>query len=487
MACATSRGRHQPLGQFVREGARPHRRVRPLRADDVHAHAAGGPLVGEALDEVDHAGLAGRIGHVVRPAAGEGARGEGGERSPTGHEMAVCGAGDVQGAGQVDVDDLREGGRRRVRQRPEAQDPGRHDHVVEAAQRRRRGRDPGIHRSRIAHVEAGRAALHDRAGTEPDRVVGDRPPDPVRPADDQDPGTVQPADGGHVGRREGPHLEHPVGHDEIDPGRDLEVHLVARDGQDAGPRHVPQDEAAVVRRAEVAGVRGRLVRLREDRHAEDLRCLAPPVAAALRDLDDLAVLDDDERVGAGDDRVRGVRRAVDHRRDGPPDHVERDQRPDRVVHDDDVVVGGVEGQQARARALVAGRPAGHHAGGDRHPGGGQLALGLRDPVRVRHDHEIVDAGGGDRPDAAQEDRLAGEADELLRHLRAEAVPGAAGQEDRMDSHRLHDRGASRSSTGADPAAVSRAGGRPSRNPGAARTSQVDIPQPSSRTRRSSRH
>ena len=38
------------------------------------------------------------------------------------------------------------------------------------------------------------------------------------------------------------------------------------------------------------------------------------------------------------------------------------------------------------------------------------------------------------PQAAQEDLLAGEADELLGHLRAEAVAVAAGQEDGVDLH-----------------------------------------------------
>jgi hypothetical protein len=55
---------------------------------------------------------------------------------------------------------------------------------------------------------------------------------------------------------------------------------------------------------------------------------------------------------------------------------------------------------------------------------------------VGDDDEVVDPGRRDGPDGAQEDWIAGEADELLRHVRAEPVPIAAGQDDRMKSHGL---------------------------------------------------
>ena len=109
------------------------------------------------------------------------------------------------------------------------------------------------------------------------------------------------------------------------------------DSQDPGARDVSEDQAAVVRRGQVAGGRRRLVGLRQDGHAEDLWRLAAPVAAAVGDLDHLAVFDDDEGVRAGDDGVRGVRAPIGDRGDRSPDHVERHQRPDGVVHEDDVV------------------------------------------------------------------------------------------------------------------------------------------------------
>ena len=97
---------------------------------------------------------------------------------------------------------------------------------------------------------------------------------------------------GVLDRRQHPHLQHPVGHDHVDPGRDLDVHLVARDGDDPDARHVPQDEAAVVGRRQVARPRRRLVRARQHPSAERLGRLAAAVAAPLGDLDDRVVLDD---------------------------------------------------------------------------------------------------------------------------------------------------------------------------------------------------
>ena len=50
--------------------------------------------------------------------------------------------------------------------------------------------------------------------------------------------------------------------------------------------------------------------------------------------------------------------------------------------------------------------------------------------------ELVDARAGDRADAAQEDQLAGQAHELLRHLGAEAVARSAGKHERVNPHQL---------------------------------------------------
>ena len=142
-------------------------------------------------------------------------------------------------------------------------------------------------------------------------------------------------------------------------------------------------------------------------------------------------VDDDQRVRARDDGVGGVRRPAGDGFDGPDDDVDRHERSDRVVDDHDVVVLRIEAQEAIARALVAGPAAGHDRGRDGQTGPGDDRLRLLEPVRVRHDDQPVDPGGRDRPDAAQEDLLAGEAHELLGHLGPEAVAVTAGQEDRV--------------------------------------------------------
>jgi len=54
---------------------------------------------------------------------------------------------------------------------------------------------------------------------------------------------------------------------------------------------------------------------------------------------------------------------------------------------------------------------------------------------VRHDHEAVEPRLGDGSHAAGEDRLAGEPHELLGHLGAESVAGAAGEDQAVGTHR----------------------------------------------------
>ena len=98
----------QPFGRLARERAPSHRRVGPLRADSVDADPLVGPLLGQALGHVDQGRLAGRIGHVIGPAAGERARGEHRQRAAGPAEEGVGRSSHVQGAGEVDVDDLRE-------------------------------------------------------------------------------------------------------------------------------------------------------------------------------------------------------------------------------------------------------------------------------------------------------------------------------------------------------------------------------------------
>ena len=96
---------------------------------------------------------------------------------------------------------------------------------------------------------------------------------------------------------------------------------------------------------------------------------------------------------------------------------------------------GARNVEAVARALVARRATGDDL--DRHvqsrpaPRGASVSSiqsGMRD------DDDPVDAGLDDRAQAAQEDRLAGQPDELLGHLRREPVTAATGQEDRVDPH-----------------------------------------------------
>ena len=291
------------------------------------------------------------------------------------------------------------------------------------------------HRCVVAHVESHRASIDLDLGALAPRLIGDPHPDPVRAADDvqlRARDRVRPD--GILGRGDGPHLEHAIGEHEVDPRRDLEVDLVAGDRHDPGARHVAQDQAAVVGRREIASCRGGRVRLGEGALAEDLGRLAAPVAGSVRDLDDPIAVDDDERVRARDDGVGGVRRPAGDGFDGPDDDVDRHERSDRVVDDHDVVVVRIEAEEAVARALVAGPPAGHDRRRDRQTGTGDHRLGLLEPVRVRDDDQPVDPGGRDRPDAAQKDLLTGKTHELLRHLGPEAVAVTAGQEDRVDSH-----------------------------------------------------
>ena len=156
-----------------------------------------------------------------------------------------------------------------------------------------------------------------------------------------------------------PHLDHAVRHHEVDPGRDLDVDLVAGDRHHAGAGHVPEHQAAVVGRAEIAGRLGGDVGRRQDLTTKDLRRLAAAEAAAVGDLDDHLVLDDHERVRAGDDGVGRVDRALRDRLDGPPDDRQRGERSDGVMDDDDVVVVRIQAHQTIASALIARRATGH--------------------------------------------------------------------------------------------------------------------------------
>ena len=194
------------------------------------------------------------------------------------------------------------------------------------------------------------------------------------------PSSDWPGPGSSVGRNR-PHLEHPVGQHEVDPGRDLEVDLVAGHGHDAGPGHMPQDQAAVVGRGEIARGRGRGIRLGEDALAEDLRGLTAPIAGPVGDLDDPIAVDDDERVGARDDRVRRIGGAAGDGLDGADDHVDGHERPDGVVDDHDVVIVRLEAQQAVAGALVPRQAAADDRRRDGQPGPGDDAPGLLEPVR----------------------------------------------------------------------------------------------------------
>ena len=244
-----------------------------------------GPLLGEALGEVDDGGLARGIGDVVRTPPRERTGREDRQRSTARGEVPVRRPGDVERPGQVHVDDLGEVGRVGAVDTPDAQQPSRHDDVVEPAQPGRDGLDALGDRGVVADIEAGRPPVDLDAGALTEGLVGDGPADPVRPADDVQPrARERPGRADRVvGRLDRAHLQHPVGEDEVDPGRDLEVHLVAGDREDAGARHVAQDEAAVVGGGEVAGRLGRRVGAAQDVGAEDLRRLAAPVSAAVRD------------------------------------------------------------------------------------------------------------------------------------------------------------------------------------------------------------
>ena len=354
VAAATSSVESMPGARLLGKGAPAHGRVGPLGADGVDANAVIAPLLGEALRQVDHGGLARRVRHVVGAAAGERARGEDGQRAGARPQVRMRRPGDVEGAGQVDVDDLGQIRRLGLHDGPDAQDAGGHDDVVEPAHLRRGGLDVGRDIRVVADVQAQRAPIDLDQRALAARLVRDAKPDPVRPADDVD------ARPGHrlrrsriVRRGDGAHLEHAIGEHEVDPRRDLEVDLVAGDGHDPGARHVAQDEAAVVRGREVAGRRGRRVRLGEDALAEHLRRLAAAVSGAIGDLDDAVAIDDHERVRARDDGVRRIRDAARDRLDRPHDDLDRHQRPDRVVDDHDVVIGRVEAQQSVQGALVA--------------------------------------------------------------------------------------------------------------------------------------
>ena len=320
--------------------------------------------------------------------------------------------------------------------RPDPQHAGRHDHVVQAAHPRRGRIDVARDLVVVADVEPHRPPVDLDPGSLAPRLVRDAQADAVGATHDVQPRAGERGRGARlVGRGDGPHLEHPVGQHQVDPGGDLEVHLVAGDGQDARPRNVAKDQAAVVGGPEIAhGGRG-LVRLREDALAEHLWRLAAPVAGAIGDLDDAIAVDDDEGVVARDHRVGGIRGTARDGLDRTDDDLDRHEGPDRVVDDDDIVVGGIEAQESVPRALVARLTAGHDRCRDGQPGPGDDRSRFLEPVRMRDDDHPIDPRRGNAPDAAQEDLLAGEAHELLGHLGAEADAVTAGEEDRVDSHR----------------------------------------------------
>ena len=250
-----------------REGATPHRRVGPLRADGVDADPVVGPLLGEALDQVDHPGLARRVRDVVRPPARERARGERRQRSGA---RAQVGVGRASATLSVPV---------RLTSMTSASSAGEQSATAPIRRTRRckrRGRArragrprrrPGRTRLRFAHVEPDRAPVDLDPGARlraPPAAIAS--PIPFVPPTTRTRAPSSERCGAERSSRDrAPHLDHPVREDHVEPGRDLQVRLVPGDGDDPGARDVAQDEAAVVGGAEVAGRGGRLVGPGEDR------------------------------------------------------------------------------------------------------------------------------------------------------------------------------------------------------------------------------
>ena len=79
-----------------------------------------------------------------------------------------------------------------------------------------------------------------------------------------------------------------------------------------------------------------------------------------------------------------------HRPDRPPDDVDRYERAHRIVDDDDIGVGRIDGRQPGPRALVAGPSAGDGVRRDWEAGSGDDGAGLVEPVRMRDHDDRVD-------------------------------------------------------------------------------------------------
>lgn len=107
---------------------------------------------------------------------------------------------------------------------------------------------------------------------------------------------------------------------------------------------------------------------------------------------------------------------------------------------DEIVADRVEAMQTIQRALVTRLPTGDHLRRRGHSGSVQDALSLIDPSGMRHDDELIDTCGGDSADAAQQDLLTCQAEELLWHVGAKADPVASGEDYRVDAHRRGGRG-----------------------------------------------
>ena len=63
-----------------------------------------------------------------------------------------------------------------------------------------------------------------------------------------------------------------------------------------------------------------------------------------------------------------------------------------------------------------------------------LSLRVVRPVRVGDHDDLVDARTGDRAQRAQQDRLAGQAQELLGKIGAKTAPAATRQDDSVGAH-----------------------------------------------------
>ena len=99
------------------------------------------------------------------------------------------------------------------------------------------------------------------------------------------------------------------------------------------------------------------------------------------------------------------------------------------MDDDDVVVVGVQAEEAISSALIAGRAAGDGPAGIGRRASARAASVSPSQSGCGTTTRLSTPGGGHRPQAADQDRLARQADELLGRVAAEAVAGASGQDD----------------------------------------------------------